>query len=55
MSIIQEQSVENWADLLQALHAKDLIPQKAKQWDHYRSPFVFRGMSDAAWQLETSL
>src|SRR6478736_7695755 len=42
--------VEGWADLLQALYD---IPKTRHQ--RYRSDFVYRGVADHSWGLETSL
>jgi FRG domain len=44
---VPEIRVESWAQLMQALHEPDLIP--------VREPYVFRGVDNAAWRLETSL
>ncbi|HKP35652.1 MAG TPA: FRG domain-containing protein [Pyrinomonadaceae bacterium] len=48
-------TVNNWDELIQALHSQLLIPLKKEQGGHRRSSFVFRGMSCAAWPLMTSL
>jgi len=48
-------AVESWNKLLEELHSLDLIPVQESQGGHRRSPFVFRGMSDATWPLQTSL
>jgi FRG domain len=52
---IPETRVENWKALLDSLHSDRVIPQQGSQGGHYRSPFVFRGMSHAGWPLTTSL
>ena len=46
--------VDNWDELLKALHADELFPQWEDQGNHHRSPYVFRG-TDKAWGLQTSL
>ena len=51
----EEIIVSDWAGLLLALHDSSVIPVQNGQGGHYRSPFVFRGMSDAGWPLQTSL
>lgn len=52
---IPETRVQNWKELLDGLHSGKVIPQQGSQGGHYRSPFVFRGMSSADWPLVTSL
>jgi hypothetical protein len=52
---IPETVVHTWAQLLDALHADEMVPKVEDQGGHYRSPYVFRGMSSAEWRLETSL
>lgn len=47
--------VNNWDELMQALHSQSLIPLRKEQGGHRRSSFVFRGMSCASWPLKTSL
>lgn len=51
----RETRVNDWAGLLTALHGPGLIPVQPGQGGHYRSPYVFRGMSDSTWPLKTSL
>ena len=48
-------AVGSWDELLKELHCLELIPVQESQGGHRRSPFVFRGMSNAAWPLKTSL
>jgi hypothetical protein len=48
-------TVESWPQLIEAMHADGMIPKHDEQGGHRRSPFVFRGMSDATWPLATSL
>ncbi|MEJ7810420.1 MAG: FRG domain-containing protein [Gemmatimonadaceae bacterium] len=52
---ILETRVQSWTALLEALHSDDVIPKRDSEGGHYRSSFVFRGMSDSGWPLETSL
>lgn len=47
--------VASWAELQQALHDDDIVPQRPEQGDHRRSGYVFRGMADVSWPLQTSL
>lgn len=47
--------VENWSELLAALHSTEMIPKHPSQGGHHRSHYVFRGMSDSDWDLLTSL
>lgn len=54
-SRIRETVVKNWTALLSALHSSSIIPKQVGQGGHYRSPYVFRGMSDSKWPLATSL
>lgn len=53
---IKETPVKSWTALLDALHSDAVVPkEQTKQGGHYRSPYVFRGMSDSEWPLATSL
>jgi len=47
--------VSSWEELLSELHSSPVIPTQERQGGHRRSPYVFRGMSDASWPLQTSL
>lgn len=47
--------VHNWRELVDALHDPSMLRRSATSGGHARSDFVFRGMSDAAWPLATSL
>ena len=51
----KEITVKDWPGLLAALHAPAVIPVQPEQGGHFRSPYVFRGMSDSSWSLQTSL
>lgn len=51
----KETHVTDWDSLLAALHAPAMIPRQLDQGGHFRSPYVFRGMSDSRWLLATSL
>jgi len=51
----EEVTVHDWAALLTELHKPAVIPQQKGQGGHFRSPYVFRGMSDATWPIQTSL
>jgi hypothetical protein len=50
-----DKTANSWEELVSLLHEDDLIPRRGMEGGHYRSKFVFRGMSDASWRLETSL
>jgi len=50
-----EVAVHDWNGLMDALHGSGVMPQQKGQGGHFRSPYVFRGMSDASWPLQTSL
>ena len=52
---VRETPVDSWQALLHALHSVKIVPKQAGQGGHYRSSFVFRGMSDSDWPLLTSL
>jgi FRG domain-containing protein len=54
-SHIEETTVRSWAALLEVLHSDVVVPRVAAQGGHYRSPYVFRGMSCNEWPLQTSL
>jgi hypothetical protein len=47
--------VNSWNTLLAKLHSLEMIPLQSGQGGHRRSPYLFRGMSDASWPLMTSL
>ena len=47
--------VSNWGELIRELHGSSVVPQSAQAGGHFRSPFLFRGMSAADWPLKTSL
>lgn len=47
--------VSSWENLLSELHSRNLIQLRDAEGDHLRSPYVFRGMDVAEWDLETSL
>src|SRR4051794_32356760 len=51
----KETPVNDWKGLLNALHGPSLIPVQEGQGGHFRSPYVFRGMSVSSWPLQTSL
>jgi hypothetical protein len=47
--------VSSWTQLLSELHARKLVQLREEEGDHIRSPYVFRGMDVATWELATSL
>lgn len=51
MSSIEVRTARSWADLNEALFHEALDPRL----ERYRSPFLFRGMDDASWKLQTTL
>lgn len=51
----EEETVSDWSGLLKALHDPTIMPVQQGQGGHFRSPYVFRGMSDATWPMQTSL
>lgn len=51
MEEIPEERATCWSHLLELLYADSWVPEIRR----YRSPFVFRGVSDFSWHLKTSL
>lgn len=51
----REIRVSSWTQLLSELHARELVQLREEEGDHIRSPYVFRGMDVATWELATSL
>ncbi len=47
--------ISSWQQLISDLHSRALIPLQPNQGGHLRSPYVFRGVDDATWHLQTSL
>lgn len=47
--------VSSWKELMDALSSKEIFDKSNETGYHIRSPYVFRGMEDASWDLETSL
>lgn len=47
--------VSSWAQLLSELYSHELVQLRPDEGDHVRSPYVFRGMDVATWELATSL
>jgi len=52
---ITEIKVSSWVQLLSELHSRQLVHLNPEEGDHIRSPYVFRGMDVANWELSTSL
>lgn len=48
-----EVTVSSWDQMMAKL--KPLIPLLTEQGGHFRSPYVFRGVDDSTWPLQTSL
>lgn len=47
--------VSSWDELIAKLHSRSIVQLHPGEGDHLRSPYVFRGMDDATWNLATSL
>lgn len=47
--------VSSWHELLSELHSRKLVQLCPDEGGHLRSPYVFRGMDVAKWELLTSL
>ena len=47
--------VSSWNQLISELHSRNLVQLRQDEGDHLRSPYVFRGMDVATWDLVTSL
>ena len=50
-----EVTVSSWEQLLAELHSSKLIHLLTNEGGHVRSPYVFRGVDDSSWPLQTSL
>lgn len=50
-----EVRVSSWNQLIAELHSRKLVQFRLGEGDHLRSPYVFRGMDVAGWNLLTSL
>lgn len=50
-----EVKVSSWDQMMAELHSRNLIPVRAGEGGHLRSPYVFRGVDDSSWLLQTSL
>ena len=46
--------VGSWDELQAELHSNELMPIQPEEGEHRRSDYLFRGMSDCAWPLQTS-
>jgi hypothetical protein len=51
----KEIRVSSWSHLMSELHSRRLVHSSPEYGDHFRSPYVFRGMDVSTWELETSL
>ena len=51
----KEIRVSSWSQLISELHSRNLVQLRPAEGDHLRSPYVFRGMDVASWELLTSL
>lgn len=50
-----DKTVSSWEELVRELHSPDLMQLRPKEGGHIRSPYVFRGMDVAVWDMQTSL
>ena len=50
----REIRVSKWNDLMSVLHDRKMVQFSADEGNHLRSPYVFRGVDDANWELQTS-
>jgi len=51
----QQIDVSSWLELVSELHSRKIVQHRPYEADHLRSPYVFRGMDVATWNLATSL
>jgi hypothetical protein len=47
--------VHSWGALMEALEKDDVMPLWSDQGHHWRSPYVFRGLNNEDYQLDTTL
>jgi hypothetical protein len=50
----KEITVSSWSDLVSKLHSHNIVQRRTDEGNHLRSPYVFRGMDVASWELLTS-
>ena len=55
MTPFREITVTSWHSLLAELHSPALVPLSSSAGGHFRSPFIFRGVDNAQWKLQSSL
>ena len=55
MAAFREITVTSWQSLLAELHSSAVVPRSSSAGGHFRSPFVFRGVDNAQWKLQSSL
>jgi hypothetical protein len=51
----REIRVSSWQELIEALHSLPIVQLRGGEGNHLRSPYVFRGMDVASWELQSSL
>jgi hypothetical protein len=51
----REIRVTSWAQLIAKLHSPQIVPRRPAEGNHLRSPYVFRGVDDASWGMQTSV
>ncbi|HMS83573.1 MAG TPA: FRG domain-containing protein [Nitrospira sp.] len=47
--------ITSWRELVEELHSRQLVQLQHHEGNHMRSPYVFRGIDNAQWGLQTSL
>jgi FRG domain len=50
-----EVRMSSWEQMMAELHSRTRIPVRTEEGGHLRSPYVFRGVDDSIWPLQTSL
>lgn len=50
-----EVHVSSWSKLIAELHSRELAQFRPEEGNHLRSPYVFRGVDVASWDVRTSL
>ena len=50
----KEIRVSSWSDLISKLHSRNVVQLHQEEGNHLRSPYVFRGMDVATWELDRS-
>ena len=53
--LLSDITITSWNQLIEKLHAINVVQLRPDEGDHRRSPYVFRGVDSADWELQTSL